>query len=925
MATDIGTIQAALGCISADLPRDEWVILGMALKSELGEAGIDLFDEWSARGESYKPADCKSTWRSFREGGATTIATLFHMAKAYGYVADKFEPMRPPTPDELHAKRVAREAREREDAATQAAAHAAAAEKARGIWNEANERGASEYLRRKNVKPYGVRFGKDGALIVPLQNETGQIVNLQFIAGQKPTDGSTDKKFLAGARKRGCYHLFGELKGARALLVSEGYATAASLHEACNLPLAVAFDAGNLIHVARALRAAHPQVQIVIAGDDDGVAHGDTKNPGKAGAEAAAKSVGGVWVLPPRDHLPNGGSDFNDMHLHAGLDAVRTVIEGAISGMRKATTNKKRGDKLTPRADSDLKASNAPSEKNATEKPDAFELLDDGVYFSGDGRKPRKICAPLEVIAKTSDATGNACGNLIRYRHQRGHWCETVLSASLLAGDGTALRSELMSKGLHLELDPLAKAKIAEYINSRRTEVHAKTVTRLGWHGDVYVLPKSTIGTPDERIIFQNAESDESHFSQKGSLDNWHKEIGRFCVGNSRLVFAASSAFAAFLLRFSGEGSGGFHFRGDSSSGKTTVARVASSVLGSPAYMQRWRGTDNGLETAAARHSDALFVLDELAQLDARVAGEAAYMLTNEQGKLRATQSGTQRPTLTWKTLILSTGEINLAAHMQEAGKRAKAGQEIRLIDLPADAGANFGVFDTLHGEADGAALSHQLQRACERTYGTSGHAFLDWAVANAPTLAHRVRTRIRELAESWVKAGGSGQVSRAAQRFALVAVGGELAIEAGAVQWPKGEPAWAVKSLFEAWIAARGGYENLERYQLFNQIKSFFEKHGSSRFEFEARAEDPHAGKTMLRAGYKIEDGSYVVFIDTFRNEICTGYDYKSGAAMLDDAGLLTRDGKHFTTKVRIKGLNERVTCYRISSEVHSWEYGNE
>ena len=156
-----------------------------------------------------------------------------------------------------------------------------------------------------------------------------------------------------------------------------------------------------------------------------------------------------------------------------------------------------------------------------------------------------------------------------------------------------------------------------------------------------------------------------------------------------------SVAFAGPLLAWAGAtDGGGFHLVGDSSCGKTTALRVAASVWGGRDFLQRWRATDNALEGLAAAHSDLVLCLDELAQLDPKVAGESAYMLSNSAGKVRATRTGAARPRLTWRLLFLSAGEVGLAEHMSEAGRRTRAGQELRMVDLPADAGGGAGVFD---------------------------------------------------------------------------------------------------------------------------------------------------------------------------------------------------------------------------------------
>ena len=185
------------------------------------------------------------------------------------------------------------------------------------------------------------------------------------------------------------------------------------------------------------------------------------------------------------------------------------------------------------------------------------------------------------------------------------------------------------------------------------------------------MLPRETIAADDaERIVFQSDNAVENTFTQRGTPEQWRDRVGALCAGNSRLAFSVACAFAGALLRPAGMESGGFHFRGDSSSGKTTALKVAASVNGGASYLQRWRATENALEATAAQHSDCLLILDELAQIDPKTAGECAYMLANEQGKARATRSGTPRARQVWRLLFLSAGELGLADHMAEGQKR---------------------------------------------------------------------------------------------------------------------------------------------------------------------------------------------------------------------------------------------------------------
>ncbi len=175
---------------------------------------------------------------------------------------------------------------------------------------------------------------------------------------------------------------------------------------------------------------------------------------------------------------------------------------------------------------------------------------------------------------------------------------------------------------------------LTTYLQVFPVEDRARCVDKLGWHENLFVIASQTIGHSSEKIVFQNSHTVESAMSVSGTVEDWQASIGRLASGNSRLIFAISAAFAPALVKIVGEDLGGFHFRGDSSSGKSTALKVAASVWGNPhVYCRLWRSTTNGLEGLTALHNDGLLILDELSQMEPKEAGEAAYLLANGQGK----------------------------------------------------------------------------------------------------------------------------------------------------------------------------------------------------------------------------------------------------------------------------------------------------
>jgi putative DNA primase/helicase len=201
---------------------------------------------------------------------------------------------------------------------TRNAEHTEARKRAAAIWDAGTPaRIDHPYLVAKGVKPHGIRqYGDD--LVIPIREGAG-LHSLQTIGA----DG--EKRFLFGGRVTGCYFSVGKPTGV--LCIAEGYATAASIHEATGYAVAVAFNAGNLLPVAVALRAKLSDVRIVLCADDDYCTDG---NPGIAKATGAALAVGGLLALPDfGDSRPEGATDFNDLWRHGGREALERAIANA--------------------------------------------------------------------------------------------------------------------------------------------------------------------------------------------------------------------------------------------------------------------------------------------------------------------------------------------------------------------------------------------------------------------------------------------------------------------------------------------------------------------------------------------------------------------------------------------------------------------
>jgi putative DNA primase/helicase len=562
-----------------------------------------------------------------------------------------------------------------------------------------------------------------------------------------------------------------------------------------------------------------------------------------------------------------------------------------------------------------------------------FRQADRGVEWRNDsGEEPewKWLCDPIEVAADTRDAGSENWGRLLVFEDRdsvRHEWAAAAADLSRTqSGDVVAHLARL---GFVPPVSAAGKARLVEYFVTAKPAARLRAVGRVGWEGSVFVLPDASFGgNPGERIWFQLEGAPVEHsYRTAGDLAEWQARVAAPSTGNTRLVFAICCAFTGPLLYPLGGEGGGFHLRGASSVGKSTALKVASSVWGGggiSGFTRNWRATDNGLEGVAVQHCDTFLALDELGQVDGKVAAASAYMLANGQGKSRAGKSGAARPAASWRVLFLSTGEISLVEKISEDGRgpKAKAGQEIRILDIPANPGAGFGLFDHLPDGMDGAAFSNMLNRATSEVYGTPSRAFVEWLCADtekAITAARRIQEQM--LAEL-VPPDADGQVKRAAGRFALVAAAGELATHAGVTSWQKGEACRAATACFKAWLEARGDSGPGEIRDGIEQVRLFLERHGASRFQ----AWNATSMIVSNRAGFIRTDDdderTFCILPAVWRSEVCQGRDAKTIASALIDRGFLDPGpGGKASRSITVPALGQSTRLYCINSRIFEGE----
>ena len=538
-----------------------------------------------------------------------------------------------------------------------------------------------------------------------------------------------------------------------------------------------------------------------------------------------------------------------------------------------------------------------------------------GVYYHGFGKgssstaddgKPDDdiwICSPLTIDYQTHDIHGNNYGRLLTFTNTTGDKRQWAMPMELLAGDGTVLQKELLSMGVMIA--PTQRTKLfMQYLQWAPPKDTKRCVLQVGWADKSFIFPDLVIGSDD--IIFQSAHRSLEAFGQRGTAEEWRDNIGSLAIGNPMLILALCAAFAAPLLHICSAENGGIHFFGDSSTGKSTMLKAAASVWGSPEYVGSWRATANGMEGASSLRNDCLLALDEISECNPKEVGAIVYAAGNGRGKTRARASGDVKPIVSFRNFIVSTGERTISAVMEEVGERAKAGQLVRLLDIPVD--RTHGCFDELKEFHSGSAMSDEIKIRSGKFYGTVGRQFVKYLIT------------IQEKIPAWYEQvkgltpfnpnDDQGQAKRIAQRFALLALAGEIATECGITAWPQGVATAASEVGLKACLSMRSK-GNSETHQIIEAVTDYISTYGDSRF---THLDDENSRlKANERSGWYEDDGNgrrhYLFHAAGFKTAH-EGFDQKQVIKVLQRQGILppaSKDGKSAQVK-NIHGQSKRI-----------------
>lgn len=772
--------------------------------------------------------------------------------------------------------------------------------------------GESEYLIARGLNGFTLPCLPDGVILLPLVDESGGVAAAQTITPQG------EKKVLYGSAKRGAWHIVNQPQEVKEIIIGEGLATTLTAHLIRPDALTVvALDAGNLPTVAETMRRLYPNAAIIIAGDNDWHEPGELDdsgkpkvNSGRVFAEKAAEAVNGAVSLPPTRYK----ADWDDYRQQNGLEAATAAFNDSLY--------QPQGESMGAQLEVIEGGKTAASDPDLL-KP-RIESRQDGVYWVEPNTDKQTgeiinreswLCSPLQVIGTGRDDKDQF---LILRWQAWGSDSETTQAIPLAdIGEREGWRT-LKAGGVNVTTKSGLRAILADWLQRNGSREVWRVAHATGWQCGAYIMPDGEIiGTPDKPVLFNGRSSAAAGYTCRGSAESWRQNVGALAVGNYSMMTGIAAALAAPLIGLAGADGFGIHFYEQSSAGKTTTANVASSLYGNPDQLRlTWYGTALGLANEAAAHNDALMPLDEVGQgADPVSVSQSAYALFNGVGKLQGAKEGGNRDLKRWRTVAISTGEMDLETFIAMAGRKAKAGQLVRLLNIPLSKAVRF------HQHANGKQHADALKDAYQNHHGAAGREWITWLASNQQQAAEAVReaeARWRSL----IPAEYGEQVHRVGARFAIL----EAALLLGRVitGWNEQTCRDAVQHSYNAWVR-EFGTGNKEHQQIIAQCEAFLNANGYSRFA--PFPYDPQSLPIRDMAGYRASgnhDDDPIVFYtfpSTFEQEIASGFNPKQFARVLVESGMLTppasgRGYQRKSPRINKRQYNVYVIQYRPEDE---------
>ncbi|HHV7493333.1 TPA: DUF927 domain-containing protein [Escherichia coli] len=541
----------------------------------------------------------------------------------------------------------------------------------------------------------------------------------------------------------------------------------------------------------------------------------------------------------------------------------------------------------------------------------------DGVFWvtpkvdkqSGEIIRPETwLCSPLELLG--TGTIGKEHYRVMRWKKPANHEVITMAVPCGGIGDRDGWRL-LKDHGLNVTTNGKYRAILADWMQLSGNHEEWQLSTTTGWHFGAYIMPDgSIIGESEKPILFTGKTAAVNGYSVAGTAEGWRDTVARLAGGNPSMMLGVAVSLSAPLIGLVGADGFGVHLFEQSSAGKTTTQNIASSLWGEPdAQRLTWYGTALGIANEAEAHNDGLLPLDEIGQAgNAREVSTSAYTLFNGSGKLQGAKDGGNREIKHWRTVAISTGEMDVETFLKSEGIKVKAGQLVRLLNVPMEKSTQF------HEYSTGKAHADALKDAWTANHGAAGREWIKWLAVHQQEAKDTVRA-CRERWRNLIPESYGEQVHRVGERFAILEAA--LVLSGNVTGWDVQACRDAIQHNFNAWVK-EFGTGNKEHRQIIEQAEAFLTAYGMSRFA--PVNYDPASLPISELYGYRESEGRYgepvlfYVLPEPFKSHVAKGFNKDAVARALHEAGMLKKPASGEGWQIRtprlkhMKGARLRV-----------------
>ena len=571
---------------------------------------------------------------------------------------------------------------------------------------------------------------------------------------------------------------------------------------------------------------------------------------------------------------------------------------------------------------------------------------------------------PIWIDSLTMGQNGDWGIRLIFVDHNWHHQTMSV-SSSILGEQGGVLGKELLKKGFPVV--PGKEKWLSRYLNEMtqavKRRIHA--AGRLGWYDNpgnkhiAFIMPSEIIAKNHDLELTYQPEGYirmTDNLKSAGTLEEWQRRVRDPCKGNPFLMFALLMGLAGPMLKIVREATGGFHFYGITTAGKTTMLQVAACCWGcgsdpqhGPEHtiIQSWDTSSAALEESAVLFNDMTLFLDEISKSDAERAANMVYKLTGGMSKARALPQGGMREQKFWRCLAMSTGELSQVQVFHKAKQEYKGGQRVRFPDIPTDdiTGKRAIIVDT-HGTINKGdseqvkkdkcgAFVDEIKQSASTCYGLAGPLFTAYLIVMAEHEGwdkfSRQAIEDMKLFEKVSSSSWDGinepqmlnlpeELMRTTRRFALLGLTGFYAVHAKILDWSLSDIAACIRYVRDAWLSDQGGGKN----EVERSIDHFSDAMIKNTHRFAPMdKEDVSRFKDLIGYTYFFSNQKWFAITKMGMRDLTGDFDSKLVLQELKKRKLLWHDKDHLTHKspsILCLG-GSRVDLYFVSADLFEGE----